>query len=487
MVNLKRDLFLELNRLSLSMRFKPSYLILLLSFSWSCTTPTFYHRFYNFNKTVSDGKLEEAEAMVKSNEGKLEKGKNRFLFWVNAGIVESMQGHFEESNTYFEKADLFIEDDKKKVGEEGAALLLNPNISTYRGEDHEKLMINYYKALNYYQLGEYDEAIVECRRMNIRLQQLSDKYKSDRRYKEDAFIHTLMGIIYDGTGDYNNAFIAYRNALNIYENSFKDLFNFKVPDQLKHDLIRTADLSGIYNERDRYAKKFGIKYKRPVAGQAQAVVLWNNGLGPIKDEWGINFAIIYTGNGWVSFVNEDFGMTFPFYIGDSNLNGLTWIKVVFPKYVERPMFYSSATITYNNETTDLSLVEDLNAISFKILEERMLLEFAKSLGRVALKQAAAAQVGKEKEALGAALSLLASATESADTRNWQTLPHSIYYTRIFVNSDEDNDMTLNLTNVNGQIETHEFKVKSRKKETVIFPINTMATTYWQMHGYQITQ
>lgn len=273
------------------------YFLLIIAVNWSCTTPTFYQRFYNFNKNVSDGNLEEAELMLKSNEEKLEKGKNRFLFWVNAGIVESMRGHFEESNAYFEKADLFIEDDKKKVAEEGAALLLNPNISTYRGEDHEKLMINYYKALNYYQMGKYNEAIVECRRMNIRLQQLSEKYKSDRRYKEDAFIHTLMGIIYDGTGDYNNAFIAYRNAYSIYNSSYKDLFDFKIPEQLKHDLVRTADLSGIYDERDRFKKVFNIDYKRPVAGQSQAVILWNNGLGPIKDEWGINFAIIISNSG----------------------------------------------------------------------------------------------------------------------------------------------------------------------------------------------
>lgn len=469
------------------MKIKLIYFCLILTLSWSCTAPTYYQKFYKFNKTVSDGNLEEAEVMLKSNEEKMAKSKLRFLFWVNAGMVESMRGHFEESNAYFEKADLFIEDDKKKIAEEGGALLLNPNLSTYRGEDHEKLMINYYKALNYYQLGEYDEAIVECKRMSIRLQQLSDKYKSDRRYKEDAFIHTLMGIIYDGTGDYNNAFIAYRNAFRIYENSYKDLFKFQVPPQLKHDLIRTADLSGIYDERDRFAKKFSIKYQRPQKGQKQAVVLWNNGLGPIKDEWGINFAIVYTGNGWVSFVNKDFGMTFPFYIGDNNLNGLTWIKVVFPKYVERPMFYKSGSVRYNGETKELSLIEDINAISFKVLEERMLLEFGKSLLRVALKQAAAAQVGKDNEGLGVALSLLASATESADTRNWQTLPHSIYYTRIFVNGEEDNDMTLNLTTAAGQVEKHEFKVKSKQKETVIFPINTMATTYWQMHGYQVTQ
>jgi len=175
-------------------------------------------------------------------------------------------------------------------------------------------------------------------------------------------------------------------------------------------------------------------------------------------------------------------MTFPFYIGETNLNGLTWIKVVFPKYVERPLLYKSGTISYNNKTIELSKIEDLNAISFKVLEERMLLEFAKSLGRVALKQAAAAQVGKDNEGLGMALSLLASATESADTRNWQTLPHSIYYTRIFVDAHKDNHLTLNLIEENGAVVKHEFKIKSKQKGTVIFPINTMAAMPWQMRA-----
>lgn len=454
----------------------------------SCVTPTYYQKFYKFNKTVSDGNLIEAEKMMKSEQAKMEKSRLRFLFWVNAGMVASMQGKFEESNAYFEKADLFIEDYQKNFLEEGGALLLNPNLSTYQGEDHEKLMINYYKALNYYQMGQYDEAIVECKRMDIRLHQLSEKYKSENKFSEDAFIHMLMGIIYDGTGDYNNAFIAYRNALEIYEGEYAKLFKMKVPEQLKHDLVRTADLSGIYNERDRFRSKFNIDYERPDPNQSHVVVIWNNGLGPVKDEWGINFSIIKYDDGWVSFVNDNYHMNFRFYMGsDSDLSGITWVKVVFPKYVERPLYYTSATVSTELETMPLSLVEDVNAVSFKVLEERMLWEFGKSLLRVALKQAAAAQVGKDNEGLGSALSILGSMTESADTRNWQTLPHSIYYTRLDVASDKDTEIEMDLTNVNGQVDKHSFKVKPRHGETAIFPINTMATTYWYMRGYQVSQ
>lgn len=452
------------------------FYVLLLVILPGCTLPTFYERFYTFNKSVSDGNLEQAEEMLETNSEKLEKGKLRFLYEVNSGLVLSMQGKFKESNEHFEKADLFVEDFKKKAGEEAGALLLNPNLSTYRGEDHEILMINYYKALNYLQMDDYENALVEARRMDLRLQELSEKYKSDRRYKEDAFVLLLMGIVYDASGEYNNAFIAYRNALDIYDGSFADMFKLKAPEQLKHDLIRTADLSGLYKERDDYKKKFDLAYTRPPKGQSQLVMLWNNGLGPIKDEWGINFAIIYGTGGWVTFVNKDFGMTFPFYIGSSSLNGLTWIKVVFPKYVERPELISDASIEYDNKTFQFDRAEDISAISFKVLEERMMLEFSKSLLRVALKQAAAAQVGKEKEGLGVALSLLASASESADTRNWQTLPHSIYYTRVPMDAGE-HEIKMILNTVHKTNFEHVIDVDIRQGQTLVYPINTMATTY----------
>ena len=462
--------------------------ILMANALTSCVSPTYYQKFYKFNKTVSDGNLAEAEKMMKSEQAKMEKSRLRFLFWVNAGIVASMQGKFEESNTYFEKADLFIEDYQKNLLEESGALLLNPNLSTYQGEDHEKLMINYYKALNYYQMGQYDEAIVECKRMDLRLHQLSDKYKSENKFSEDAFIHTLMGIIYDGTGDYNNAFIAYRNALEIYEGEYAKLFKMQVPEQLKYDLVRTADLSGIYNERDKYKSKFDISYERPDPDQSNLVVIWNNGLGPVKDEWGINFTIQKYDNGWVAFVNDSYHMNFRFQVdSDTDLSSLTWVRVVFPKYVERPLYYTEATITADTQTKSLSLMEDVNAVSFKILEERMFWELSKSLMRVALKQAAAAQVSKDNEGLGSALSIIGSMTESADTRNWQTLPHSIYYTRLDVESGKDTQIEMDLTNVNGQVDKHGFKIKPRNGETIIFPVNTMATTYWYIRGYPVNQ
>ena len=55
------------------------HLLLLVVILQGCTLPTFYQRFYTFNKTVSDGNLAQAEEMLEANSEKLAKGKLQFL------------------------------------------------------------------------------------------------------------------------------------------------------------------------------------------------------------------------------------------------------------------------------------------------------------------------------------------------------------------------------------------------------------------------
>lgn len=443
-----------------------SYIMLISS----CTKPSFYQKTYNFNKSISSGQFDQAEKLIAENK-KLESGKNKFLYYVNGGIVEHLKGDFKASNEYFNRADLFVEDARKKALETGAAFLLNPNISTYYGEDHEVLLIHYYKALNYYMLGQNDEALVEARRLNLKLQRLSEKYKSEKKYKRDAFMHVLIGMIYETNYEYNDAFIAYRNGYEIYESDYMELFGYGSPAQLKKDLVRTATLAGMREEKLHYESMFNITFDG-LEKESSVIVLWNNGMGPVKEEWGINFTLVYLNNGWVEFVNHELGFAFPFYVGDQDLQGITWIKAVFPRYVERRHWFTSATANYNGNVYNLDLAENLNAISFKVLEERMLKEFSTSLLRVALKQVAAYQIGKSADspALGAALSITASATEGADTRNWQTIPHSLYYTRIPVASGQQ---TITFTLHGPKDESHDLQVDLNKGATLIYPFYSL--------------
>jgi hypothetical protein len=72
----------------------------------------------------------------------------------------------------------------------------------------------------------------------------------------------------------------------------------------------------------------------------------------------------------------------------------------------------------------------------------MNLEFSKALIRVALKKAAEYSARKENRAMGSVIGAINAMTEAADTRNWQTLPHSIFYTRIPLKAEKQK-LTLN--------------------------------------------
>jgi hypothetical protein len=49
---------------------------------------------------------------------------------------------------------------------------------------------------------------------------------------------------------------------------------------------------------------------------------------------------------------------------------------------------------------------------------------------LAIKKVEEAQIRKQNEGLATAVTLFNAFSEQADTRNWQSLPHSIYYTRV---------------------------------------------------------
>jgi hypothetical protein len=396
---------------------------------------TYYQSTLDFQEHFVKGELEQANQTLDKNK-KARKGKNRLLYFLQKGVVLQMLGEFEESNIFFERAYIFSEDYRQNYAEQAAALLINPSTKPYRGEDHEIVLIHYYKALNYLQMEQYEEALVECRRINIKLNELNDRYENRKnRYKRDAFAMNLMGIVYEASGDINNAFIAYRNAYNAYEEDYSEYFETGVPDQLKNDLLRTAYQNGFTEELERFEERFSMRYQPHDSDGGDLIFFWHNGLGPVKSEWSLNFFIERGQGGVVVFANEELGLSFPFPLpamgeGSGGLGDLKFIRAAFPKYMERRPYNQSADLTLGDKRFKLERAENINQIAFSTLEDRMMREFANSLLRLALKQVAEGQARKLNKNLGALLSVINAVSEKADTRNWQTLPYEISYARV---------------------------------------------------------
>jgi len=453
--------------------------VLLLALSSACAT--YYQSNFTFNQEFESGALDKAYQTLQHHSSQAH-GKKEFLYFANNGLVLSMMGKYEESNAFFEKAFLFGEDYRTNYLNEVASYLTNPNFTSYKGEDHEHLLLLYYKALNYLKLKDTDNALVEIRRLNIRLQQLTDRYHSPQKYEHDAFINILMGITYEVDKDYNNAFIAYRNALNVYQTDYHTLFGLSPPIQLKEDLLRTAWLSGLKDEFEQFKVSLGMPdytYQPPVGGEL--IFFWHNGLAPVKTEWGVDFVVSRRG-GMAYFTNAQLGLQFPFPLegySEAQVNGLAALevfRVAFPKYMERPPYFANAEINAGGNVWPLQLAEDVNQIAFKCLQERMALEFSKALLRVALKKVEEAQVRKEDQTLGSIVGLFNALTEKADTRNWQTLPHSISYCRVPL-PEGPQSVTFTVRTAGGKAVDHPLSFQIKKGEIIFHTFSSLESNY----------
>ncbi len=186
-----------------------------------------------------------------------------------------------------------------------------------------------------------------------------------------------------------------------------------------------------------YENKFDLKLENLAATNGELIFFWNNGLGPIKSENSINFTKTGANENFMTFVNQEHNLNFTVpYRSSSNKKekegfaSLELLRIAFPKYIARTPYYEKGYISFANNNKELELAENINLIAFKTLEDRMQREIGNALIRLATKKAAEYAMRDQNENLGTLVGVVNAVTEKADTRNWQTLPHSISYTRM---------------------------------------------------------
>jgi uncharacterized protein len=455
---------------------KSSYLILLViaaSF-WSCSS--YYERNRQFQALIYQDKFAEASDLLAKSK-KAKKKRNRVLYLLERGYALYRDGKYLESSKLFIEADYLIEDYKKQIGYEALSLFINPSVKPYKTEDFEQVMLNYINALNFLKLKDYESALVECRRINLKLIATAERYKEKPKYKEDAFAHLLMGSIYETTGDLNNAFIAYRNAYEVYKRDYVPFFEMPIPVQLKKDVFNMALANGFKSDIEYFEKEFGMTPKDIQKSESELIIFWNNGFSPYKEQFSIDFTILRSGN-FITFVNPTLGYNFSFPASSvsqqdaSNLSALRVVRIAFPRYVHRPLIYNRAEVSLSDKNYGFEMVENLDAIAFKSLNDRFGREMANALLRFAIKKATEMALRKENKDAAAILSIANAISEQADTRNWQTLPNTVSYTRIPLNIGENKIIFKAFKNGNQGSYSDTLQVIALKGRKYIRVVNT---------------
>ncbi len=386
--------------------------------------------------------------------------KSRLLYLLDHGMVLHLAGEYAKSNAVLEEAHFLIEDlYTQRIRDEAASLLVNEARQPYEGAPYEHVMVNVVKGLNYALLQQWSEALVEARRIDHRLNVLSDNEAGKDTYQEDPFARYLVGLLYDIAGDTNNAYVGYRKAAQIYKESI-GWTRVALPDVLKRDLIRTAHRLGLQGEAKQYQKEFpevanqlGVN---PGRNLAQIVVITYHGNGPKKEDLFIDVPVSLDALALVALTKPGFrGNSRRTRGGEALLYGIHGriARIALPRFSVQEKSRTLDAIQIRSGSTILTTpsqrMYDIHAVAEKTLADGYDSLVLRAVARTAIKMATAegialgarAAVGRKNRdwvgpLVGGIARVFALATEEADIRSWRTLPGEIQLARIWIEPGE---------------------------------------------------
>ncbi|MBM2841657.1 MAG: hypothetical protein HW412_2185 [Bacteroidetes bacterium] len=367
---------------------------------------------------TAEGKYDMAVEEVRKNE-KAYGDKSTVLYKLDLGALYHYAGETDSSNKYLFAAEKEIEDlYTESISLKVLSFILNDNVIPYDGEDFEKVLVNVFLALNYAAKGMDEDALVEARKVDLKLKEYSRQYDGKNKYQEDAFIRYIAGVLYENEGEINDAFISYKKSYETYLTYEKE-YGTKAPSFLFDDLVRTAKQLSFDDEAEKF-KDLGGRLPSNDKRMGSVLVVTYTGKGPIKIEQRPTVSI-----------------------PDSS-GTLHTFQIALPKFVPRMSIsrvYDVAAVSGGDTiVAGTTLAEDINAIAQKALEDRLGLIYLKSGGRALAKFLFAEKTKKDinkdddskvKNFLASlAIDLVVGATEQADTRTWRTLPAEIQIARL---------------------------------------------------------
>jgi len=425
------------------MKNKKSLFFIFLFLIGCATQFTYYSTLKSF---ILNETFDKAEGIIEENKFKEYGEKNALLYWLDKGIVLHYAGKYEGSIFAFEKAEKLADElYTKSISEEASTFLVSDNERSYAGEDFEKIFINVFQALNYLLLGKYEDALVEARKVDHKLKTLQVDYGGKNVYKEDAFMRYLTGLLYESQNEFNDAFVSYRKAIEEYSTN-KKIYSFEIPQDLLLRSLKVAKKLGFKEEFDEISSKYklGFNYKdfKFDSKEAEAIIFCYLGFAPYKID---HYIEVTFGEGWM-------------YVGSIQVAGDAQkdvqkarqiarsiasneqFLVAFPKFVpsDNKTKYAIVNVYDDKNNKILSqktyLVEDIETIAIKNLEDKIAKIRIKAIARAAIKYALSREITAKlteksddttRWLVKKMLQTAAAATEQADKRSWRTLPKEI--------------------------------------------------------------
>jgi hypothetical protein len=369
------------------------------------------------NQCLQNRQYDAALKLIDQNKASYSQ-HNAVLFYLDQGLVAHYGGYYEQSNQALSKAESLMQDlYTTSISKKAATFLINDNAYPYRGEDFESALVNLFMAINYAAMQQWDDALVEARKVDAKLGMFNAQYGANEKnaYEEDAFIRFLMGILYEADGEVNDAFISYRKAEEIYRGTYRRLYGLGPPYLLLEKYIYTAESLRFNSEirsLRRIYPRLSVPSRRESPKTGDVYLIHYNGFGAEKVQ---NFFLVRMPDRYV-------------------------LKLPYPVFKDSPCRTASSKVILNEVKTGRSFelrtvaVENISGIARLNLHNRIARIKLKAFARVTAKYIAAKEAEKKaRKDNNAGLANLIHmfsqtamiVSEQADIRHWRTLPAQI--------------------------------------------------------------
>ena len=312
------------------------------------------------------------------------KSDDQLVYLLDYATALQQAGQYKASaQTYQEAAKIADIQDYHSISKLTASLLLSEEMVQYKGDDYEKVLIHAMNAVNYLELGELDDALVETRQLNIMLYKF--KYEAKKNYDQNPFAYYLSALIWEANHDYDDAYLAYKAAYEVAPTYAP----------LREDLVRSSLKAQRPEETAKWKSAFPEVKPKPEwkdKSLGEVVLIYEQGWGPRK-------------------YPRPESPRFP-------------VLIPFSSNTQR------ARLTVDGHSAFSTDIFSVTDVAVKTLND----DFGRLVGMrvagVATKAIVADQLGQRNRALGAVAFLAMSLSDRADLRQWSTLPQTFQIARL---------------------------------------------------------
>lgn len=390
-----------------------------------------------FNKHYEAGKYVECSEFLEKQLRDRKKPAGDDLLWaLQAGSVKRLQKDSALSNKFFDQAEealRYYDLNQSEILDGIGATVVNDNIVPYLGKEYDGVMVNTYKGLNFISEKKMALARVEFNRALDRQRRSKEKFskeiarlrekvdssnagKNGSTVKQSVDNPEVNRILNEKYPDLS-AFEVYPDFVNPFTTYMSGLFFNLDGDYRKGvDLIKEA--YGMVPDNKFIAKDLAdteraLSNKKRIEGVCW--VIFENGLGPVKDIWRIDLPV--------------FLLT----------NQVKYVGMALPKLRNRSRAYSHLVIEADSKKYVTDIVADME----RVVQAEFKQEYPRIVTRAVMSATlkAAAQYAMQQQDSSAsawasiAMAAYSYATTTADVRIWTALPKEFQIARFDIPSD----------------------------------------------------